>query len=75
MTDIMGWPWFSLCRGDPLSGTSTARPVAEADCTWVLEYPPVYRHLDDRFQHLDTHLDGRPKVLVLNEFLDLLPLS
>ena len=35
----------------------------------------VTEDLDDRFQYLSTHLDGRPKVLVHNEFLYLLPLS
>ena len=35
----------------------------------------VTEDLDDRQQHLDTHLDGSPELLVRNEFVDVLPLS
>ena len=30
----------------------------------------VTQDLDSRQQHLDTHLDGRPEVLVRNKFVD-----
>jgi hypothetical protein len=35
----------------------------------------VTQDLDDSHQHLDTHLDGDPQLLVRNEFVDVLPLS
>ena len=34
----------------------------------------VTQDLDSRQQHLDTHLDGSPELLVRNEFVDVRPL-
>ena len=45
---------------------------------FVVTPPPtvtVTQDLDGRQQHLDTHLDGRPELLVRNEFVDVRPLS